>query len=139
MDLFGYTKTELIKLNAKRFYVEKNKRTEFISKIERNEFVKDYEVKLRRSNGTIIDCLESADVRVSQDGIIIGYQGILHDITESKKVNEAMNALATTLSSHFGEELFDSGSRHLAISLQVDYAFVGERSESEKNIKGVGG
>ena len=111
LDLFGYTKNGLNRINSLRFYVDPNKRNEFINELEENKFVKDFEVKLRKSNGTIIDCLITADVRKSKDGNIIGYQGIIHDVTDkirSEKI--AINLqwiLDNTLDAVF---MFDLGS-----------------------------
>jgi len=90
LDLFGYTKNELKKFNSSKFYIDRHKSIELMTEIKRYEFVKDFEVKLRRSNGTIIDCLISANTRTTKDGIIIGYQGIIHDITEQKKAQDEL-------------------------------------------------
>lgn len=82
LNLFGYARNELKQMNALRLYIDQYKRKFFISEMERNKFVNDFEVKLRRSNGKIIDCIISADARTSKDGFIIGYQGIIHDVTD---------------------------------------------------------
>ena len=97
LDLFGYTKNELKRLNVRRFYVDLKKRKEFISEMEKNEFVKDFEVKLRKSNGTMIDCIISADAIVSQDGIILGYQGNIQDVTDKKRAEKTAKNFKWTL------------------------------------------
>ncbi|MCH7819749.1 MAG: PAS domain S-box protein [Candidatus Marinimicrobia bacterium] len=83
-DLFGYSKEETKELTGLDFHVDPRNRLDMLYGIRKNDFVKDFEVKLRKSNGAIVDCLISANARTSQDGIIIGYQGIIHDVTEQK-------------------------------------------------------
>ena len=46
--------------------------------------IKDIEVELRRKDGIGLNCLLTATPRQDKDGNIIGYQGIIHDITQRK-------------------------------------------------------
>jgi two-component system cell cycle sensor histidine kinase/response regulator CckA len=86
LDLFGYSREEIIGLNARKTYVHPEDRKKFQQEIEREGFVRDYEIKLRRKDGTEMVCLLTATVRQANDGNIVGYQGILRDITEHKQV-----------------------------------------------------
>jgi PAS domain S-box-containing protein len=86
LDLFGYGREEIIGLNARKTYVCPEDRTRFQQEIEREGFVRDYEIKLRKKDGTEMVCLLTATVRRANDGNIAGYQGILRDITEHKQV-----------------------------------------------------
>jgi PAS domain S-box-containing protein len=86
IDLFGYSREEIIGLNARKTYVNPEDRKKFQEKIEREGFVRDYEIKLRKKNGSEMECLLTATVRWANDGNIVGYQGILRDITERKQV-----------------------------------------------------
>jgi PAS domain S-box-containing protein len=89
-NLFGYSREEMIGLKARETYVLSEDRLKFQQKIEREGFVRDYEIKLRKKDGTEIDCLLTATVRRTADGNILGYQGIIRDITERKKMEEAL-------------------------------------------------
>ncbi|MBW2205050.1 MAG: PAS domain S-box protein, partial [Deltaproteobacteria bacterium] len=85
LDLFGYSGEEISDWKAKETYVNDDDRSRFRKEIEKNGSVKDLEVKLRKKDGREMDCLITATVRWSKDGSIIGYQGIIRDVTELKR------------------------------------------------------
>jgi two-component system cell cycle sensor histidine kinase/response regulator CckA len=97
LDLFGYTREELMVLQAQDSYVHPADRYRFQKEIEKKGFVRDYEVKLRKQNGKEMDCLLNASVRRGSDGTILGYQGIIRDITERKRAEQEMKALEEQL------------------------------------------
>lgn len=90
LDLFGYSKEEIMKAGIKHMYVVAGDRDVFQEKIERAGSLKDYEMRLRRKDGTELDCLLTASVRRGEDGAITGYQGIIRDITEPKQAENAL-------------------------------------------------
>ncbi|MFH1624741.1 MAG: PAS domain S-box protein, partial [Pseudomonadota bacterium] len=89
-DLFGYSREKISDWNAQDTYVNPDDRSRFRKEIEENGSVKDFEVKLRKKDGTEMDCLITATVRRSREGSIVGYQGIIRDITEAKLTEEAL-------------------------------------------------
>jgi PAS domain S-box-containing protein len=82
LDLFGYTIEEMKRLYAHELYVNPSDRNEFQQEIEQKGFVRDYRVKLRKKDGTEIDCLITSTVRKATDGSVLGYQGIIRAITQ---------------------------------------------------------
>ena len=88
LKMLGYTKEEMLNLNVMEIYVDPAERIKFQQEIERNGSVKNYEVKLRKKDGTEIECLATSTVRLDRYGNILGYQGIVRDITESKQEEE---------------------------------------------------
>ena len=90
LDLFGYTRKEMIGLDTRKIYVNRDDRLEFQKKIEEKGSVRDYEVKFRKKDGTEMDCLLTSTVRKSSNGTILGYQGIIRDITEKKRTEKAL-------------------------------------------------
>jgi signal transduction histidine kinase/ActR/RegA family two-component response regulator len=52
--------------------------------------VKDYEVKLRKRDGTGADCLTTASVQFAGDGSIVGYRGIMRDLTVHKSLQKQL-------------------------------------------------
>jgi PAS domain S-box-containing protein len=90
LDLFGFSREEMIGLKARETYVHPEDRLKFQQKIEREGFVRDYEIKLRKKDGTEMDCLLTATVRRTAGENILGYQGIIRDITERKRAEEAL-------------------------------------------------
>jgi len=85
VELFGFTRTDLLRLNALDLYVDTEDRERFVEEIERTGSIRDFEVKLRTRSGAIIECLMSSMVRRGPGGEVNGYQGIIHDITKRKQ------------------------------------------------------
>jgi len=87
LELFGYSREEMIdKLNVREIYVYPGDRDKFQQEIEEKGSVRDYEVKSCKKNGTEMDCFLTGTVRRSSEGSILGYQGIIRDVTERKRI-----------------------------------------------------
>jgi len=87
LELFEYTKEEMIDtLNVEEIYVYPGDRDTFQEEIETKGSVRDYEVKFCKKNGTEMDCLLTGSVRRSSTGRLLGYQGIIRDVTEQKRI-----------------------------------------------------
>ncbi len=72
-------------MNAIHHYLNPDERQQFVERMEREGRIVDDEQTLRRSDGSLMTCLRSAVVRRDSAGRIIGYQTVLHDITERKQ------------------------------------------------------
>ena len=94
-DLLGYSREEMVALNARQLYVNAINGGRFQKEIEQKGFVRDYEVKLRKKDGTEIECLFNVSVRRAPEGSILAYQGIIRDITERKRAEEEKRKLET--------------------------------------------
>jgi PAS domain S-box-containing protein len=91
LELFGYTKEELFnEIDVWGLYCHPEDREAFQKQIEAEGSVRDYPVKLRRKDGTVIDCLVTSSVIRSSEGDTEGYQGIIRDVTEQKRAEEAL-------------------------------------------------
>jgi len=91
LDLMGYTKEEILNLNVVEFYVNPNHRAKFQKEIEQKGSVKDYEVMWRKKDGTEFYCLLTSTVRRAADGSIIGYQGIVREMSDSKSADAELS------------------------------------------------
>ena len=91
LDLLGYSRDELIGMNVRKLYVHPEDRSVFQREIERKGSVRDYDLKFRRKDGAQIDCLVTSTVRRAVDGKVLGYQGIIRDITEQMKAEKALH------------------------------------------------
>ncbi|MFN8454408.1 MAG: PAS domain S-box protein [Anaerolineae bacterium] len=117
LDLFGYTHDEMIGLNIAEVYTNPAERLTFQQEIEQKGSLKDYEIKFHHKNGAKMDCLVSATLWQDQEGHILGYQGIMRDITQQKRITVTLTTqarlaafsaevgLALTQSSHQREAL----------------------------------
>ncbi len=90
LDLFGYTREELLNVNAQRLYVNPDDRQRFMQQIEAAGSLRNHEVTLRTKRGAEIECILASTPRRDQEGSIVGYQGIVHDITELKRAEEVL-------------------------------------------------
>ncbi len=130
LDLFGYSREELVGKEVLRVYLDPADRTSFQKEIERKGFVRDYEGRFRRKNGSVIDCVSNTAVWRSNTGEVLGYWGIIRDVTERKRNEKRiqryqakLRALASKLSlaeekerRRIAADLHDSIGQSLALS-----------------------
>ncbi|MCP4290021.1 MAG: PAS domain S-box protein, partial [Gammaproteobacteria bacterium] len=93
--LLGYTQQEALQRNASTFYADPADRVHFQEAMAQHGSVQDFEVTQRRKDGREIAVMMTATIRRSKDGTILGYQGIIRDITAQKEAEaERLRALA---------------------------------------------
>jgi PAS domain S-box-containing protein len=119
LDFFGYNMEDIQDLKAQAIYVNPDDRLIFQKDIERKKYVKDYELKLRKKDGTKVDCLVSATERQTGDGSLVGYQGIVRDVTEKKRMENALTK-SHERSRHLSSQLIEAQERERKrISLEL--------------------
>ena len=82
LDLFGYSGEEMLGINTKSVFVNPDEYQRLQDEIAQKGSVREFEAKLCKKDGTKIDCLITSTVRLARDKSIIGYQGIVRDISE---------------------------------------------------------
>jgi PAS domain S-box-containing protein len=97
LDLFGLTKEELPEINVVQTYVNSNDRIKILQEIDKKKYVKDYPLRLRKRDGTQMECLTTATVWLDANGNNAGYWGITRDITELKRAEYALMEREKTL------------------------------------------
>ena len=90
LEMFGVRPDELPSLRLGDLYADPSDRQRFRDEIFRTGYVRDYEVRLRRRDGRPMHCLISSTLRRAPDGEVIGFQGIIHDISQRKQAEEAL-------------------------------------------------
>ena len=92
LDLVGFSREEAKDLDILEIYPEPavENRQRFREAIEKTGSVRDYELKLKTKDGRLIDCLSTSMVKKAPDGTVIGYQGIVRDITEFKQLQHQL-------------------------------------------------
>jgi len=87
IELFGYdSKEDIMKINiANDLYFNPLERDKLIEKIEKDGFIKDYEIRIKGKKGNEIIVLETSFMIKNNDGKVVGYRGIIRDVTETKK------------------------------------------------------
>ncbi len=86
VELFGYSRDEMIGLDIIRIYNEPDDREKFQKTIREKGYVTDYKIKFKKKDGTRIDCLLTSTLWYSENGDVLGYQGIIRDITDHKRM-----------------------------------------------------
>jgi len=95
LELFGYTAKNIKDVVVLDIYENPEDRQRIRRKIDRDGFVKDFEVTLKRHDGTTIDSLVTATVVTDSNGVVVGYQGIIKDITKRKRsMNITLDSVA---------------------------------------------
>ena len=89
LDLFGYTKDEMFGTSVIKLYPNPEDRNRVRHDLE-SDAVKDYPISLVKKDGTEIDCLLTTTFRKASDGRILGYRGIIRDVTERKRMGEEL-------------------------------------------------
>lgn len=95
LDLFGYTKEEIMTMTAGEFYVHPEDRDAFRVAIQEKGFVASYPVTLRRKDGAHLRCLLTSILEAPSGGTERVYQGIIRDVTELLRQQEKLSFLAT--------------------------------------------
>ena len=146
LGLFGYTREEIMGFKAREIYANPSDQPRLKQEVDEKGFVRDFEAKLRKKDGTEIDCLITASVRQADDRSILGYQGIIRDITkrkqaeaELKRSQEELRNLTTHLQSVREEErmslardIHDDLGQALT-ALKMDLSLLGKKfSEDQK-------
>jgi len=93
------------------FYTSREQRVTFRREVEAHNFVRDFEVSLRRKDGSELTAVESSFAIRDEDGKIERYQGFLLDITAKKQAEDeirrrnrelnALNAMAVIATQSF--------------------------------------
>jgi PAS domain S-box-containing protein len=91
VEMFRYDGwEELSRVPIASLYVNPEERSTFLSIINKQGYVKEYPVQLKRKDGTVIDTLITTEVRQNKDASKKEYYGTIRDITEHKRMNEAL-------------------------------------------------
>jgi PAS domain S-box-containing protein len=91
IEILGYkNREELLRVFVKDTYFHPEDREKFVHGIANRGFAKDFETKLKREDGTPIDVLITASMRKDKEGHIIGYEGIIKDISLRKRMEEEL-------------------------------------------------
>lgn len=98
LDLFGYRADELIGGDVRWLYDDPNQRGAFQAEIEAKGSLKDFPIKFRKKNGTEIDCLLTSTVRRENGDRVVGYEGIIRDVSEQQLAEQMLRQ--TTESFH---------------------------------------
>jgi two-component system cell cycle sensor histidine kinase/response regulator CckA len=92
--MFGYdTKEEVLRLDLERdVYVRPPDRARILAMVQASGSA-EYEVDVKKKNGELMTTLCAITAVPDEDGVISSYRGIIRDITERKREEEALHRL----------------------------------------------
>lgn len=88
MEMFDYSAEEILQLSIPDLYPTPEERRRFQEEIEKTGSVVNYPVQLLRKGGAFLDCLLTSALVHDNEGQIIGYQGIIRNVTEQKRLEK---------------------------------------------------
>lgn len=92
LSLLGYSRKELYNIHFDKIFAQPEQLKEFYTRLTLHKKVKDFEVELQCRNGQIIDCTITTKEWKSIEGDIMGFHGIIRDITLLKRNQELIKA-----------------------------------------------
>ena len=91
VKMLGYdSEQELLGISALDTYLIPEQRKKFVEMLETEGSVANFEVQLQRKDGSVLWVSLSARTVIDDEGNIIHYDGIMEDITERKRTEEAL-------------------------------------------------
>jgi len=84
------TKQEVLARKIQDFYASPGQRVQMRRKVDRSGVATNFDLRLRRIDGSEVDTLHTINVRLDREGRVSGYQGIMRDITEHKLARKAL-------------------------------------------------
>ncbi len=89
-NLLGYTKDELLDIDVRVLYSDPKFRDRFTTIINEKGVVKDAQVQIIHKSGKLLYCLESSSALFNENQEIVGYQGIIRDMSEIVEARETI-------------------------------------------------
>lgn len=90
LSLFGFTREEAANMDISAIYDDPAGRLRFQEEIDKKGAVDNYEIQFVRKDRVKMDCLLTATPRLDADGTILGYQGIVRDVTERRRLENQL-------------------------------------------------
>ncbi len=90
LDMFGLTREGTRNMEMFQIYSDHVERKLLQHEIEQRGSLKDYELIFHKTDGTKIEALLSSTVRRDNNRTIVGYQGIIRDVTNFKQIQKQL-------------------------------------------------
>lgn len=92
LKMFGYSREEFTQITNNSLFNDEETLNAFNQELDRTGAVKDFEARLKRKNGSLLDCLVTSTAWRSVDDELTGFHGMIRDITIRKKTQELEKA-----------------------------------------------
>jgi signal transduction histidine kinase len=127
--MLGYDSLEeLKKVNSRDLYADPRDRERFLQLAQAGP-VKNFEEKLKRKNGEVIDILENSYAVKNPEGRIVGRQGVVVDVSDRKRIEEMRDRFISTVTHELRTPL-------VSIKGYVDLALSEKPGSMSKEVEG---
>lgn len=95
VELLGYgSREEMLKIDiARDFYSDEGEMNRIRNAVAERGYARDWEVEVKKKDKKKIIVLETCRERRDGNGNLVGYEGILHDITERKEAEKIRDSI----------------------------------------------
>ena len=90
LETFDYSIEDIIGTDISELFCNPEELRMFKVKLDKERAIRGHEIQIRKKNGSALDCLFTATIRQGRDGKILGYQGIIRDVTQLKRTLETL-------------------------------------------------
>ncbi|MEN6395565.1 MAG: MASE3 domain-containing protein, partial [Methanoregula sp.] len=91
LGILGYSsREELVNIDVGTLYAESSVRDQYTREIDKVGYVREFSVRVKKKDGTIIDCLASSLPLHNRNGETIGYHGTIRDVTFRNRAEAAI-------------------------------------------------
>ncbi len=92
LNMFGYSSLEEIqKIDINRdLYIYPEQRGQYIRQIQEKGFVKDYEIHIKKKDGSEIIVLDTSTAIYDENKNFVGLRGIMRDVTEKRNLEQKL-------------------------------------------------
>ena len=129
LDLLGYSKSELMKLNVRNIWADPADRVLWQAEMARKGSVVDYQGRYLRKDGTVRDSTISSTQQQMEDGAIY-YQTVCHDLTERLRAEETIRSAYDKLEQNVEERTAELVNANLKLKKEME-----ERERAEAALK----
>jgi PAS domain S-box-containing protein len=91
LRLLGYdSKDELLQVDIEELYVDPDVRQSGLDRLAKEEFLRDFELRLRRKDGSQVAVLETTTAVKGESGELFALRGMLRDVTDQRALEEQL-------------------------------------------------
>ncbi len=140
LELLAYTGPEASGLTLGDICFDRRQEHNLVREISRTGGVKDFGLLLKKKDGTTAECLITASARLGRNEAPVGYQGIIRDVTEKRRLEREILQISSIERQEIGQDLHDNLGQHMlgialkakSLALTLERQSLPEAKEAER-------